>query len=71
MTKLNKSTVSRRVGTALAGGYLKNLEDKKGRPFRLELGDPLPEECEILPAPDVLEQRWRETQAQDGLGPAE
>jgi hypothetical protein len=36
--KLDKSAVSRRVSGALDGGFLKNLEDRKGRPARLVLG---------------------------------
>jgi hypothetical protein len=35
-------------------GYIKNLEDRKGRPARLVLGDSLPEDVEILPAPERL-----------------
>jgi hypothetical protein len=52
--KLDKSAISRRVAGALDGGFLKNLEDRKGRPARLVLGDPLPANQEVLPAPDHL-----------------
>jgi hypothetical protein len=52
--KLDKSAISRRVADALDRGYLRNLEDKKGRPARLVLGDPLPDELEVLPAPERL-----------------
>jgi hypothetical protein len=52
--KLDKSAISRRVAGALDGGFLKNLEDRKGRPARLVLGDPLPANQELLPAPDHL-----------------
>jgi hypothetical protein len=38
---LDKSAISRRVAGALAGGFLENLEDRKGKPARLVLGDPL------------------------------
>jgi hypothetical protein len=41
--KLDKSAISRRVAGAIDGGFLKNLEDRKGRPARLVLGDPLPD----------------------------
>ena len=34
--------------------YLKNLEDRKGRPARLQLADPLPDELVILPPVEVL-----------------
>jgi len=51
---LDKSAASRRVRMATERGYLRNLEDKRGRPSRLVLGDPLPEEQTILPtAPDL------------------
>ena len=52
--KLDKSAVSRRVAAALEAGVLRNLEDRKGRPARLVLGDPLPEEIELLPIPGRL-----------------
>jgi hypothetical protein len=52
--KLDKSAMSRRVTAALDAGLLRNLEDRKGRPARLVLGDPLPEEIELLPKPDRL-----------------
>ena len=52
--KLDRSAVSRRVQTAITEGYLRNLEERKGRAYRLVLGDPLLENVEILPDPDVL-----------------
>ena len=52
--KLDKSATSRRVGSAADRGYLKNLEERKGRPARLVPGDPLPDDIEILPEPDAL-----------------
>jgi hypothetical protein len=51
---LDKSAISRRVAGALDGGFLKNLEDRKGRHARLVLGDALPANREVLPAPDQL-----------------
>jgi hypothetical protein len=48
---LGKPAVSRRVGLALRGGFLVNEEDKKGRPYKLRVGDPLPEEAN-LPKPE-------------------
>jgi hypothetical protein len=48
-TGLDKGSVSRRVRAALDGGYLLNKEEKRGRPHRLVLGDPLPDDLEILP----------------------
>ena len=36
---------------------MKNLEEKRGKPARIVLGDPLPDEVEILPSPERLEER--------------
>jgi hypothetical protein len=52
--QLDKSAISRRVADAVDAGFLKNLEDRKGRPARLVLGDTLPDNCEVLPAPEQL-----------------
>ena len=52
--KLDKSALSRRVADAVDRGYLRNLEDKRGRPGRLVLGDPLPDELAVLPTPERL-----------------
>jgi hypothetical protein len=52
---LDKSAAWRRVRSAIDKGYLINLEDRKGRPARLVLGDPLPREIEVLPVPERLE----------------
>jgi hypothetical protein len=51
---LDKSTTSRRWHRARAPGYLRNLEEKKGKPGRIVLGDPLPDEVEILPSVERL-----------------
>jgi hypothetical protein len=53
---LDKSATSRRWKTARDRGYLKNLEDKRGKPARIVLGDPLPDEVEILPSVERLEE---------------
>src|SRR4051794_4704184 len=52
--KLDKSAISRRVTDAVDGGYLRNREPRKGRPARLVLGDPLPDDVEVLPSPERL-----------------
>jgi hypothetical protein len=44
----------RRVKMAEDAGYLRNLEDRKGKPARLIVGDPMPEDVEILPRPEAL-----------------
>jgi hypothetical protein len=46
---LEKGPTSRRVRLALDAGYLRNLEDRRGKPARLVLGDPMPEDLQILP----------------------
>jgi hypothetical protein len=51
---IDKSAASRRVRVAIEDGYLTNLEDRNGRPARITLGDPLPEERPVLPSPDAL-----------------
>jgi hypothetical protein len=51
---LDKSAVSRRVDVAIKSGYLRNDEDRKGRPARLVLGDSLPDEMDVLPTPETL-----------------
>jgi len=51
---LDKSPASRRIKVAIQRGYIINLETRKYSPARLVLGDPLPEEMEILPTSDKL-----------------
>ena len=53
--KLDRSAALRRARTAIDRGYLKNLEDRRGRPARLVSGDPLPEEVEVLPTVERLQ----------------
>jgi hypothetical protein len=52
--KLDRSTALRRAEVALERGYLRNLEDKPKKPARLVVGDPLPDDVDILPAVNVL-----------------
>jgi hypothetical protein len=56
--QLDKSAISRRVGDAIDGGFLKNLEDRKGRPARLVLGDAVPDNREIF---SPLPSNWSMT----------
>jgi hypothetical protein len=51
---IDRSAASRRVRVAIEDGYLTNLEERRGRPARITLGDPLPEERAVLPPPDAL-----------------
>lgn len=57
--QLDRSAASRRLKQALRGGYLKNLETKRGQPYRLVLGDPLPEKQQVLPTPEDVKKKWR------------
>lgn len=52
---VDKGTVSRRVGKALKEGYLVNEEERPGRPAKLVLGEPMPEDGRVLPLPEELE----------------
>jgi hypothetical protein len=53
--RLDKSAAWRRARVAMERGYLRNLEEKRGRPARLVLGDALPEELVVLPDPARLQ----------------
>jgi hypothetical protein len=44
----------RRAKVAVSRGYLKNLEDHRGRAARLVIGEPLPGEVTILPTVETL-----------------
>jgi hypothetical protein len=65
--KLDKGAASRRVNIAISRGYLVNREDRRGRPARVSLGDPLPAEIEILPHPDRLANRCSVAASREGL----
>ena len=54
--ELDKGTVSRRVRSALDGGYLVNQEERKGRPHKLVVGNPLPDDLQILPERQAIEK---------------
>ncbi len=51
---VDRSVASRRWNSAKRGGYLKNLETKRGKPARIVVADPLPDDVEILPTVDLL-----------------
>jgi hypothetical protein len=53
--KIDKAAASRRVRVAADRGYLRNLEESKGKPARLVVGEPMPDDAEILPTPEELE----------------
>lgn len=47
--KLDRSAAHRRIQTARGNGFLLNLEEKRGKPGRYAVGDPLPEKIDLLP----------------------
>jgi hypothetical protein len=51
--RLDRSTASRRVNAAIKRGWIVNKETKRGQPWDLKLGEPLPEP-EGLPTPEKL-----------------
>jgi hypothetical protein len=53
--ELDKSAAWRRVRSAMDRGYLENKEERKGRPAKLVIADDLPDDIEILPAPERLQ----------------
>ena len=63
---LDKSATSRRVKVAIDGGYLRNDEQKRGRPARIALGETLPEDQELLPSPRRLAERCSVAGDQEG-----
>jgi hypothetical protein len=54
---LDKAPTSRRVRAAIERGFLVNHEDRQGRPSKIALGGPLPEDSPILPTPGVVANR--------------
>ncbi|RLI52500.1 MAG: hypothetical protein DRO87_13100, partial [Candidatus Thorarchaeota archaeon] len=65
---LNRGTVNRRVHAAIRQGWLVNTENRKGYPWQLEVGEPLPEK-EGLPTPQEIKEAWCERC--DGAGVTE
>jgi hypothetical protein len=54
--EIDRAAAWRRVRTTIGRGYLENLEERKGRPARLVLGEKMPEDQAILPAPEELKE---------------
>jgi hypothetical protein len=52
--KVDKSTAQRRSRMAISRGFIRNLEPRPGRPARLIVGDPLPEDGTLLPTASDL-----------------
>lgn len=64
---LDKSATSRRVKAAIGANYLVNQEERRGHPSRLVVGEPLPEEVEILPSVGRLEDRCSVAGVSEGV----
>ena len=54
---LDKSATSRRWQSARARGYVKNQEERKGRPAQIVINEPMPDEIEVLPSVDQLHEQ--------------
>ena len=54
LLRIDKSAASRRVAVALERGYLGNDETGKGKPYKLVIGDRLPEDTEVLPTAEAV-----------------
>jgi hypothetical protein len=67
--EIDKAAASRRWQRARAGGYLKNLEDKRGKPARIVLADPLPEDVQVLPTVEQLRDRCTVDRVVEGVSP--
>ena len=57
LLEVDKASASRRWRVARDRGYLQNLETRRGRPARIVIAEPLPDDIEILPSPKTLEER--------------
>ena len=66
---IDESSAFRRVKKAIALGYLNNGEERRGRPYRLELGDPIPDDLELLPSPEQLANACTLAKENAGLTP--
>lgn len=62
---VDRGTASRRVTKAIKRGWIVNRETKKGQPWDLQLGEPLPE-TQGLPEPEMLRACCTTTGATEG-----
>ena len=54
--QLDKGSTSRRIRTAVDRGYLKNLEERKGRPAKLQPGELISADVDLLPPQEAIER---------------
>ena len=52
--RIDKSAASRRCRKAIDRSYLQNLEERRGKPYKLTVDQPMPEDRMILPEPEQL-----------------
>ncbi len=52
---IDRSAASRRVKVVIGKGYLRNLDTRRGHAARLVIGDPLPDNVELLPTAGALQ----------------
>jgi len=52
--RLDRGSISRRINHALELGYLVDDQEKKGQPAQLKIGEPMPDEVDVLPRPEVF-----------------
>jgi hypothetical protein len=55
--RLDKSAASRRVRAAIDAGFVKDLQEKRGRPLRLVIGEPLSDDRSLLPTGEAVSER--------------
>lgn len=67
---LDRSAGYRRALAALKHGYLKNLEDKRSHPAKLVVGDPLPDDINLLPPVEVLQDCTVAVESEGGVPPS-
>lgn len=54
---LDKSAAGRRLRKAANGGYIRNMEERRGRPGRWVTDEPLPGQEQVLPTPAAVAER--------------
>ena len=65
--QLDKAAVSRRVAEAVTHGFLDDLaRGQKGRPSRIVLAEPMPDEDPLLPDADTVLREWRRGRGEGG-----
>lgn len=64
---IDPASASRRLRVAADKGYLRNLETRQGVSARWELGEPLPEDRNLLPSPEVLSNRCTVAPLREGI----